>query len=122
MILWDTDLALGIGWIDGAFTRSLEVATTKQRYRKEDESLRLIYPDLDEKIAQRYIQLRGSVLDKDSILAQVHTLNSCITESGALARDAQLWGYRCNGEDTAEYLCRYIEARLGYLDGIYNAN
>ena len=122
MILWDTDLALGIGWIDGVFTRSLEVATTKQRYRKEDESLRLIYPDLDEKIAQRYIQLRGSVLDKDSILAQVHTLNSRITESGAPARDAQLWEYRCNGEDTAEYLCRYIEARLGYLDGIYNAN
>ncbi|MBQ6896471.1 MAG: CotH kinase family protein [Oscillospiraceae bacterium] len=122
MILWDTDLALGIGWIDGVFTRSLEVADTKQRYRKEDESLRAIYPDLDEKIARRYAQLRKGVMDKDSILLQVHTLNSRITDSGALARDAQLWGYRCGGEDTAEYLCRYIETRLGYLDGVYKIN
>ncbi|MBE6878152.1 MAG: hypothetical protein E7488_03170 [Ruminococcaceae bacterium] len=119
MILWDTDLALGIGWIDGVFTRSLEVATTRQRYRKEDVSLREIYPELDSMIAQRYAQLRENTFGKDYIFKNIEELSGVITQSGAAYRDGQLWGYRCDGEDNVEYLCEYIEARLGYLDGIY---
>ncbi|MBR6518249.1 MAG: CotH kinase family protein [Oscillospiraceae bacterium] len=120
MILWDTDLALGIGWVDGKFTHSIDSATTSQRYRKEDESLRILYPQLDDMIAQRYAKLRKSTFSRDYIFKKIEKYNCRITESGAYARDGQLWGYRCKGEDTAEFLYSYIDARLGYLDEVYN--
>lgn len=120
-ILWDTDLAFGIGWIDGVFTRSLEVASTLQRYRKEDASLREIYPQLDDMIAQRYKQLRESTFEWQYIFENIEKLNSTITQSGALQRDTERWKTRCKGEDTVEYLCEYIQARLDYLDGVYGA-
>ena len=121
-ILWDTDLALGIGWVDGVFTRSLEIGTTKQRYRKEDESLRKIYPDLDDMIAQRYKELRKSTFSEEYIFENIERLGAVIDSSGVMQRDEARWKTRCKGEDTREFLCQYIEARLEFLDGVYGIN
>ena len=119
-ILWDTDLSLGIAWIDGIFTQSLDIATSRFRIRKEDASLREIYPQLDDMIAQRYAQMRKDTFDGDNIKKSAEMLTQQIENSGALQRDIDKWGTRCNGNDNLEFLCAYIDARFETLDEYYN--
>ena len=86
-------------------------------YRDEYGQLKELYPDLDERIAERYRQLRSTVLSEEYIEKNIAYIQSRIENSGAPARDAQRWEYE-KDKDT-EKLCLYICERLAVMDGFY---
>ena len=120
-ILWDTDYSFGIGYSSG-FAHIPESATTKRKYRREEDYLREKYPDFDRMMAERWFELRKNVFDEENIYSTIDECRKEITVCGAFDREKELWGYYYeDGTDTLETMCKYIEERIGYLDSCHSS-
>ena len=97
------------------FSESLSAAEIV--YRKEYEQLKELYPNLDDMIAERYRQLRGTVLSREYIDKNAEYILGKFENSGAPERDAQRWEYEKDNDIGKLY--SYIEARLKAMDGFY---
>ena len=86
-------------------------------YRKEYEQLKELYPNLDDMIAERYRQLRDTVLSREYIEKNAEYILGKFEDSGAPERDAQRWEYEKDNDIGKLY--SYIEARLKAMDGFY---
>lgn len=120
MIPWDTDLTFGVTWL-GAYgnTYGYDVSLNQIVKRREYDQMALLYPDLEEKLSQRWHQLRQDVLSTDHLLEGVEAQIQQLSQSGAYARDVELWGIAHDGLDTQESVVRFVQERLTLLDAYY---
>ena len=112
------DGLLGVTCKDKEFVFDGALSTLQIKYRQEYQTLKSMYPELDDKIAERYRYLRENIFKEDTIFEFIDREYSSIKSSGAVARDAQRWSESEN-ETAAEDLKKYIEARFEYLDSVY---
>lgn len=118
MIPWDADLALGVTWLGDYNGYDYEYALSKEAKRQEYAQIAL-YPDLEERIQERWQKLRKDVLSTQNLLGQMEELIQRLGQSGAYSRDIQRWGLYHEGPDTQEAAVRFLEERLILLDGLY---
>lgn len=119
-ILWDTDFSFGISY-KGGFVHETGDAYQKRRYRQEDEYLRECYSNFDTIMAERWFELRRTVLSQENIFEHITKNADEIELCGAAKREKELWGeYYEGGTDTMENLYLYIEQKLEYLDSCHS--
>lgn len=119
MILWDTDMTFGISWLVDRYAYDPWIAEHLMCIRPEYQLLGQMYPDLDQRFAQRYNQLRQGVLSNENVLEKVNGYRQLFADSGAFERDKTKWDSYHNGADTIEVFYDYIRLRSQYLDGCY---
>ncbi|MBQ7815760.1 MAG: CotH kinase family protein, partial [Oscillospiraceae bacterium] len=120
LILWDTDMTFGLDWSsEGRYVYNLWIMDHLQYNRPEYEKLKEIYPDLDQKLSQRWQQLRSTVLTNENIFAKVESYQQIFIQSGAFARDKAKWGEYHGGADNIEAFYEFIEKRMAFLDSCY---
>lgn len=117
LIPWDTDMSFGVYWIDGRGFAYAPESVEIIEYRMEYEALKAQYPDLDERMAKRWQELRQSVFTEENMLGKIDAYRYTVLMSGAADRDFNMLGwYSWGGQDTPENLKVYIENRLNILD------
>ena len=117
MIPWDTDMSFGVYWIDGSGFSYAPESVEIIEYRMEYEALKMQYPDLDERMAKRWKELRETVFSLENIVGKIDAYRYDVLTSGAADRDFNMLGwYSWGGADTPENLKVYIENRLNVLD------
>ena len=118
LIPWDTDMSFGVYWNDGFSYMPESVETIS--YRMEYSSLKKQYPQIPEKLAKRWRELREGVFSEANIINKIEEYESLILKSGALGRDYNVLGWNSwGGEDNIDNLKSYIERRLEVLDENY---
>lgn len=118
LIPWDTDMSFGVYWKDGFRYMPESVETIS--YRMEYSPLKEHYPQMPEKLAQRWGELRKEVFSEENILNKINEYESLLLKSGALERDYNVLGWNSwGGEDNIDNLKSYIERRLEVLDENY---
>lgn len=118
LLPWDTDMSWGVVWDEG-FAYDYEESNKKSARREEYTWMQKYHPDLDRQMAERWFELRETLLTMEtmeSILAQELTV---LERSGALKRDRDVWGLTYRGEDSLENLHRFLQERLWKLDTNY---
>lgn len=118
MIPWDTDLSMGVYWAEG-FIYSFDDSVYDIIYRGEYEDYLQEFPQLEQHAARRWFELRQTVYTEEVITGFLDEYTQLLTESGAFARDMNLWGAYYAGNDTVENLYRFFAVRLPYLDTYY---
>lgn len=118
MIPWDTDLAMGVVWIEN-FAYDYDISLTKTAYRREFQQMAILHPDLEDKLSQRWQQLRKDVLSTQDLLDILESQVQQLRQSGAYTRDINRWGLYYGGPDTQEAVLRYVPERLAFLDTFY---
>ena len=122
MIPWDTDMSFGVYWIDGSGFSYAPESVSIIEYRMEYEALKQQYPDLDERMAKRWQELRQSVYSTENIMGKIDAYRYTVLMSGAADRDFNMLGwFSWGGADTPENLKAYIDQRLILLDGYFKA-
>ena len=117
MIPWDTDMSFGVYWIDGSGFQYIPESVEIMEYRMEYEALKQQYPDLDERMAKRWQELRQTIFSAENLLGKIDAYRYTILMSGAVDRDFNILGwYSWGGLDIPENLKLYIENRLEILD------
>lgn len=122
MTPWDTDMGFGLSWKEGygyVFDRHEEMITYPVT-RFEYEDMAALYPDLDERIAARWFELREDVLSWENFELLLDKAESKLCDSGAYARDKAVWGERYDGQDTHEALEQWTWDRLQWCDTFYS--
>lgn len=119
MIPWDTDMSFGVYWIDGSGFQYAPESVEIIEYRMEYEALKAQYPDLDERMANRWQELRQTIFSAENMLGKIDAYRYTVLMSGVVDRDFNMLGwYSWGGQDTSEKLKEYIENRLLILDEI----
>ena len=118
MIPWDTDMTFGVCWEDG-FSYNYKMSLNAHTTRNEFSWMQEHHPDLQERMSERWQELRRSVLTEENILNHIMALNSQLAESNTLAREHQRWPEYYGGADSLENLCRFIHDKLLLLDEHY---
>lgn len=119
-IPWDTDMSYGVTWSNGInydYDHSLNMAVRRMEY----ESVNELYPDLDNRTATRWQQLRESGFTYDWLMEQLHAIQKELQESGAFDREYSRWERRYGEKDRWGAMEKYIEERLAWLDAYYAA-
>lgn len=120
LIPWDTDMSFGVYWIDGNGFSYAPESVEIIAYRMEYEALKAQYPDLDERMALRWNELRETVFSAENIIGKIDAYRTTVLMSGAVDRDFNMLGwYSWGGQDTVENIKVYIEKRLSILDERY---
>lgn len=121
LIPWDTDMGFGTSWRDGeGFVYTPDEMLTRNVVRMEYDDMLALYPSLDERMAERWFELRENVLSWENIRALLNEAQSKLCNSGAYDRDAAVWGVRYGGQDTHEALEQWIQERLQWCDEYYS--
>lgn len=118
LIPWDTDMSLGVTWTDG-FTYDYEKSLTSTVRRMEYDAMLELHPDLNERMAARWQELRETVLSEENILSHLTRLETQLAESGVPVRESQKWGEFYGGSDAVENLYRFIREKLPLMDKFY---
>ena len=118
-IPWDTDMSFGIDF-EERFVHIPDTVWNKMCIRVEYSGMYALYPDLDQRIAARWQQLRQSAMSDETILSIIDNYHSTLVSSGVMARDEEKWGLFYS-DDTIESLMGFLENRLAFLDAYYGA-
>ena len=119
LILWDTDMTFGLEWGGDRYVYNVWIMDHLRAVRPEYEKLKELYPDLDQKLAERWKQMRSDVLTNENILEKVEGYLELFENSGAFARDKAKWGEYHSGQDSIEAFYEFIEKRMEFLDDYY---
>lgn len=120
LIPWDTDMSYGVTWSNGInydYDHSLNMAVRRMEY----ESVNEIYPDLNDRVAARWQQLREAGFTYDWLMEQLYAIQKELLESCAFEREQTLWGNKYGEEDTWGAMEKYIKERLAWMDAYYAA-
>lgn len=90
---------------------SKKLSSAKIQLREEYNCIKAVYPDIDSRIKERYIQLRNTVWTADAISGIIDSCTLPLIKSGVVSESEIL--------SEAEQLKDYIKARLEYLDGVF---
>lgn len=118
-IFGNTDMSFGLRWIDD-FVYDVEYTKDLIINRQEYESMKVLYPELDQMMKERWVELRKTVLTDTKIWRKLEQYEEQIVNSGAMLRDKELWGIYTTNEDTIENLESFIKYRLQFLDRYYS--
>ena len=117
MIPWDTDMSFGL-W---GFSYDFDTSVNSINKRMEYNRVKSTYSELDERIVNRWQDLRQNLLSEETMLSVLDQLELKLANSGAYVRDQQLWGLFHGEQDTTEQLRLFILERLRFLDSYYAA-
>lgn len=117
-VLWDTDVSFGVVWA-GGLVYNYNLSLTADVKRTEYDSIRALYPDLDERISARWQELRQTVLSEENVLSVLERAENELTVSGAFNRDQLLYPTRYGENDSWEALFKSVKERLLWLDHYY---
>lgn len=121
---WDTDQSFGADWSDTAargVANDLSLATSNFAETMSWLLGKLWTCNVDgfnEKSAERWFELRSSVLDEQFLVQYANDVFDEITQSGARARDAARWPDSAVCEDNS-FIDSFIRLRLAYLDEFF---
>ena len=119
LIPWDTDMSFGVVWGDGGFSYNYERSMDRVARRMEFDSMAEIHPDLYNRLASRWQELRKTVLSEENILSELSRLEAQLADSSVPVRESQRWDKYYGGNDTVENLYRYIHEKLPLIDAYY---
>ena len=119
---WDTDMSWGTVWKAeaGGFVYDFEQSRQNDALRIEYEWMLKFCPDLNQKMAQRWFELRDGLLTMENVTAILQREQAILDASGAWNRDAEHWGLFYEGADSLEDLYRSVEARFAWADEYYS--
>lgn len=120
LVPWDTDMSWGTVWDGSGFIYDFETSRTLSALRVEYSWIRKFHPDLDQQMAQRWFELRESLLTMENMTAVMEREQAVLDASGAQVRDTDRWGLYYEGEDSLENLRKSMEARLEWVDAYYS--
>lgn len=122
LLPWDTDMSWGTVWQDeaGGFVYDFEASRQNVTLRQEYAWMQQYHPDLDSRMAQRWFELRESLLTPENMTAILEQEQALLDSSGAQKRDTEQWGLYYGGEDSLENLRKSLEARLEWVDEYYS--
>lgn len=117
-VLWDTDMSMGLISNTGSTHKYDYDTSMEQRCRRMlYYNIMLEYPDLDEKMAERWFELSGTVFGPDGKWEQtLETNKQYILDSGALIRDNECWGLSYGGADSIDNLFRWSKEKTAQID------
>lgn len=121
LLPWDTDLSMGLKWVPGRFAYDYDGTIEGFSIRQEYSSVKKRYSQLGEWIAQRWRELRETVVSAASVERCIRENIDTIEKSGAFQRDHERWGLYNGGEDTWEALIRWCTERIDLMDQRYAA-
>lgn len=119
MIPWDVDMGLGVCWVVDHIGYDYDQAMDSNATRLEYKQVLALHPELEEKIRDRWQELRQGPLSTQNLLGQMEEITRQLDQSGAFVRDTQRWGLCYGGSDTQEAAVRFLEERLSLLDSLY---
>lgn len=119
LIPWDTDMGLGVTWVT-QIEYDYQASMGKTVKRREYDAVVSAWPDLDQRIVNRWQQLRQKELSEDNVKNLLEEQIYRITDSGAFDRNNNRWSLRYGGQDTHEAVLRYVQERLRVLDAYYS--
>lgn len=119
MIPWDTDMALGVCWVVDHLDYDYSLSMNLMRIRREYDSMRSLYPDLDQRLSTRWKELRQGPLSNERLTQMLESQIQELTQSGVCARNAQRWESFSGGADTQESVVRFVQERVKLLDAYY---
>lgn len=112
-VLWDTDMSMGVCL---GFVYDYDTAVHTVLQRQEHDIIRQSVPDLDQRIAERWFQLREGVLNEAHMDEILENMDAELSTSGARRRDREVWGLR---HDTVKPIAEFLHDRLIFLDNYY---
>lgn len=122
LIPWDLDMSMGVIWsdMDDGYEYDYERSLHKFNVaRMEMDMMQQQYPDLDQRLSERWKQLRQNFFTQEYIGNLIDSYEDILEKSGAVARDQEKWGLYLGGEDKVENLYVFVEERLALLDEYY---
>lgn len=119
MVPWDTDYSMGVLWYNDFFSYQQDLSVEIVSERVEYDTMKVLYPDLDKRTAERWFALRESVYAREAVAEKLREYRARLCDSGALARDRALWGTFYGDEDSFENLNTYFDRRMEFLDAYY---
>ena len=119
LLPWDTDMSWGVVWDDYDLVMDPEASRQHLVYRKEYGWISQFYPDLAQRMADRWFQLRQDLLTMENMTAILEEGQQILRTSGAQQRDQDCWGLFYGGEDSLENLYQTLEDNLSWLDDYY---
>lgn len=124
LLPWDTDMSWGMVWINeantGRYAYEYDLSMEKDATRQEYAAVSRQFPELDIRMAERWQQLRGSVLTEENILSLVEQMSSQLQRSGVMHREWQRWDPYFDGADTVQMLQQFLRERLWRMDMHYS--
>jgi hypothetical protein len=122
LLPWDTDMSWGTVWRDeaGGFVYDFEASCQNVTLRQEYAWMQTYHPDLNQKMAKRWVELRENLLTMETATAILEQGQQILDASGAQMRDTDRWSLYYEGQDSLENLCRSIEARFAWVDEYYS--
>ena len=120
LLPWDTDMSWGTIWRGDGFVYDFEESLQRMALRREYDRMCRLYPDLDQQMAFRWLELREELLTMDTVSAILETEQHTLDISGARKRDQERWGLFYQGEDSLENLYKIVESRWQWLDDYYS--
>lgn len=112
-VLWDTDMSMGMC---PGFTYDYDTAIHLVLQRYEHDTIRQSVPDLDQRIAERWFQLREGLLREAHMDGLLENMDAELSSSGARKRDRDEWGVR---HDSLKSVAEFLHDRLIFLDNYY---
>ena len=121
LLPWDTDMSWGTVWDNenGGFVYDFETSSQQITLRQEYAWMQQYHPELDRKMAERWFELRETLLTMENITEILEQEQQVLEVSGARQRDTARWGLYYEGADSPENLYRSIEARLAWAEDYY---
>jgi len=119
LAMWDTDLSFAsnyTNWFNFDYDGKLAGTFNRCEYADMLEK----HPQLNRLMAERWFELRESILTTENMFRYLDSDYAVLEPSGALQRDLKVWGIRHGGLDTVEVLKKFITERLTVLDAYYS--
>ena len=122
LLLWDVDMGFGLHFdnVNVKFVYRFEYAINTLPKRMEMAKLTELYPDIENRIATRWAELRESVFDTENVKSIISNNYMEITQSGAYQRDVEQWGLYYGGEDTMENIYTFVDRHTSVIDNYYS--
>ena len=115
---WDTDLSMGITWMDGIVFDFYTALEARIKYR-EYENVKQHYPQLDQMLADHWQKARRQIYTAENIHDILNAQIDLICNGGAYSREMQFEGLQYEGMDSFDALLTWCEIRLGIMDARY---
>lgn len=126
LAIWDLDATVGQYYKDEPLHPDIVAPTNKLLVKGFNIYNRLIQLNVDnynQKVANRYKELRNSYLSEQSLLERYENYYNLLKNSGAAQREESRWsgdsdlaGHQLDFDKEIEYIKDWIQRRLAYLD------
>ncbi len=118
LVPWDTDMSMGLAYADGFVCRH-EATMRDYLDRMEYDKMKILYPELDTMMRDRWIELQDNVFEEGVLEDIIETNIQRITENAAYIRDNERWGLYYGDLDTMDSLSNWCRERVEKMSEYY---